>query len=82
MPALVAVLLTFALQLLVGLGIGFLSYTVAMPALSGFIQDYFTALPPEILQILGLLKVDIAMSMMLSALAANASTKLIPTKSR
>lgn len=76
------VLLTVALKILFALGIGFLTYTVALPSLSSFIQSYFTALPPEILQIVGILRIDMAMTMMLSALAASAAVKLIPTKRR
>lgn len=75
MPYLVALLVTAGLELvwklLLSLGIGVTTYTVALPALKAFINSYFTGLPSNVLQMLGILRIDIAITIIISAAAAN-----------
>lgn len=72
-PLVVSAIVAAGVQILLALGIGFVSYTVALPAFYAFLTSLFTGLPPEIFQIVGILRVDIAITMMLSALAAKLS---------
>lgn len=79
-PALGAILLVVIIaavfRLLVALGIGFLTFTVAIPSFYSWIQGYFTSLPVEILNMVGILRIDIALTMLLSAAAARVIYKI------
>ena len=77
MTILISVLLSWGGRLLAGLGIGFLSFTVVLPALSSFVQSYFSDLPPEIFQMVGILRVDQCLTLLFSAAAARIATKVI-----
>lgn len=75
-PILLAVIIAAVFRLLVALGIGFLTFTVALPSFYSWIQGFFSGLPIEILQVVGLLRVDIAITMLLSAAAARVIYKI------
>ena len=77
MSMLLGVLLSWGGRLLAGLGIGFLSFTVVLPALSSFVQSFFTDLPAEIFQMVGILRVDQCLTLLFSAAAARMTTKMI-----
>ena len=63
-------------RVLIGLGLGFLSFTVALPTFYSYLNSFFQTLPPEILQVIGLLRIDIAITLILSALAARLVYKI------
>lgn len=75
MPALMALLGAFIAKVLLAFGIGVTTYTVALPPLRSFIQSQFTSLPPEVLNMVGILRLDIAMTIILSAAIANVGYK-------
>lgn len=75
MPALLALLGGFLAKILLAFGIGVTTYTVALPPLISFIQTKFSALPPDVLNMIGILRLDIAMTIILSAAVANVTYK-------
>lgn len=75
MPALIALLGYFFVRLLLALGIGVTTYTVALPVLKDFILSHFNSLPPSVLQMVGVLRLDIAIVMILSAAVVNIGYK-------
>lgn len=75
-PILLAVIIAAVFRILVALGIGFVSFTVALPAFYSFIQSYFTSLPPDILALVGILRVDQAITLIFSAAAARLAYKI------
>lgn len=81
MPAFVYALLvgfasvvsSVAFQVLIALGIGFVTFTgisVGLTSLHDFAVSQWTALPVAVLQVLGLVKVDQALNLIISAAAA------------
>lgn len=75
-PILLVVLIAAAFRIIVAIGIGFVAYTVALPSFYSFIQGYFSTLPPDVFQMVGILRVDIAFTMLLSAAAAKLAYKI------
>lgn len=75
-PILLGVIVAAAFRILLALGIGFVSYTVALPAFYSFIAQYLAELPVDILNMIGILRLDIAMTMILSAAAARMAYKI------
>lgn len=75
-PILWALILSVAFQIFIGLGVGFLSYTVVLPNLYSFIQQNFNNLPPVIMNVVGILRVDICITIILSAAAAKLATRV------
>lgn len=75
MPALITLFGYFFVRLLIALGIGVTTYTVALPSLKSFIQSHFNSLPPSVLQMVGVLRLDIAIVMILSAAVVNIGYK-------
>lgn len=75
-PILLGVILAAVFRLLLAVGIGFVAFTVGLPAFYAFIRDYFTTLPPDILQLVGILRVDQAITLILSAAAARVAYKI------
>jgi hypothetical protein len=64
---------TLAGRVLLSLGFGFVSYsgiTASMSWLSNLIQSHLTALPSAILQIVGVLQIDVAIAILTSAVSA------------
>lgn len=60
-------------RILIALGIGVVSYTGVSALLSSLrseVQGYITGMPADILPILGALKLDVAVSIIFSAIAA------------
>lgn len=75
-PIIIGVLLSVAFRFLVAIGLGFLTFTVALPEFHQFIQQYFTQLPQDVINIIGVLRIDIAMTIILSAAAAKLIYKI------
>lgn len=75
MPALIVLLGSFLAKVLLAFGIGITTYSVALPPLKSFIQSQFSQLPPEVLNMVGILRLDIAMTIILSAAVANITYK-------
>lgn len=67
-------------RVLLALGIGFATHTLAMPALIGMVQARASGLPSLLLQYFGALGIDVAITIILSALAANASQRVLLSK--
>ena len=76
MPVLVGVLLAFVAQLLLSLGIGFATYAFVLPSFENFIQSYFSSLPSEVIGTLGILRLDIFMTLIISAASFSVAGKL------
>lgn len=57
-------------RILTGIGIGYGTYTFGLPYMVGFVQGYLNDLPGWAVQLLGALKVDIALTTIFSAYAA------------
>lgn len=75
-PALLGAVGAFVGQALLALGIGLVSYNFVMPEFIALIQQQTGQLPPEVSAILALTKVDVAITIILSAVAANLSTRV------
>lgn len=73
---LLGVIIAAAFRILLAIGIGFVAYTVALPSFYSFITGYFQQLPPDILNMVGILRVDIAITMVFSAAAARLAYKI------
>lgn len=67
-------------RVLLALGIGFATHTLAMPALLGMLQARAAGLPAVLLQYFGALGFDVAITIILSALAARAAQRALLTK--
>jgi len=68
-----SVLSGVAFQVLIALGVGFVTFTgisVALTALHDFAAAQWGALPTAVLQVMGLVKVDQALNLIISAAAA------------
>lgn len=76
---LIGVIIAAVFRILLALGIGFVAFTVALPNMYTFIQGYFNGMPPDYLSIVGMLKIDIAITMILSAAAARMAYKIAAT---
>lgn len=69
----VATIPPLIIKILVALGIGFITYSgvdLALDAAKIFIQDQMAGLPAYMLALMGLLKMDTAISMLLAAYSA------------
>lgn len=75
-PILIGVLLSVFFRFLVAIGLGVLSFTVLLPNLYSFITSYFNQLPPSVLGMVGILRLDIAITIILSAAAAKLIYKI------
>lgn len=75
-PILLGVIIAAVFRILLAIGMGFLTFTVAVPEVYNFIRQYFTMLPPEVLGIVGILRVDIAITILISAAAAKVIYKI------
>lgn len=75
-PILIGVLLSVAFRFLVAIGLGFLTFNVALPEIYSFIQSYFAQMPAEVVNMIGVLRLDIAMTLVLSAAATKAVYKI------
>lgn len=76
MPYLVGILLAWVVQLGVGLGVGLLSYTVALPSLMNFLSVRMNLIPDATVATLGYFNVDIFISLVLSGAAAGLSSRI------
>ena len=75
MPYLVAILLSFLVQALVGLGIGFASYTVLLPNLMNLVQSNISGMPALVVSSIGYFKLDIFISLVLSGASAGLASR-------
>ncbi len=60
---------------LAALGIGYATYNFAMPTFIAQMQGYFSALPPEVGQIMALAKVDVACTIIFSAVSVRMASR-------
>lgn len=60
-------LASWATSLLVAFGLSVVTYTVAVPALKGFLISQFAGVPSAWVELIGYMQVDKAMTMILSA---------------
>jgi len=67
-------------KLLISLGIGFTTYTVLLPNLLDFINAQIGSLPPVAVQLLGILRIDILITIFISAYAARGLTGIFMNK--
>lgn len=75
-PIILGVIIAAAFRILLGLGIGFVAFTFSMPAIMTWLASYFSELPPEILQMVGILRVDQCFTLIFSAAAARLAYKI------
>lgn len=75
-PILIGVVIAAVFRILLAVGLGFLTFTVALPQIYDFIRSYFTMLPPEVLGIVGILRMDIAITILISAAASKVIYKI------
>lgn len=75
-PALLAAVGSFLAQALIALGIGLVSYNFVMPEIVALIQAQLSGVPPEVYAVLALTKFDVAITIILSAVAANLSMRV------
>ncbi|WP_407351561.1 DUF2523 family protein [Luteimonas sp. R10] len=64
-------------RVLLALGIGFFTHTVAMPALLGIIQSKLFGLPGVLVAYFGALGLDVVCTIVISAAAAKATQRLL-----
>lgn len=67
-------------RVLLAFGIGFVTHTVAMPALKSFVQSKVSGLPAVLYAYFGATGFDVAVTMILSAWIAGRSQKVILEK--
>lgn len=67
-------------RLLLTIGIGFVTHTLAMPALLGMIQAKVSSLPPILFAYYGATGLDVCVTMWLSAIAAKATQRILLQK--
>lgn len=70
-PSLLAAVGSFVAHILLALGIGLVSYNFVMPEFIALIQQQTNALPPDVYAVIALTKVDVAITIILSAVGAN-----------
>lgn len=75
-PILLMVILAAVFRIILAIGIGFVAFTVALPNIYAFISGYFNQLPPDILQMVGILRIDQCITLILSAGAARLAYKI------
>jgi hypothetical protein len=63
-------------RVLASLGLSFVLYSSALPAVKDFLQGYFSALPPQVLQLAGAMGIDIFMILILSAYVTKIGTRV------
>lgn len=66
----------FVFRTLALLGIGVITYTgstVALDELSSFVTNQFSSIPPQVSQALGILRIDVFMSIIISAYSIKVS---------
>lgn len=68
-------------RVLAAFGVGLFTYNVAVPSMLDFIKSYVSGLPPWVFAHFGALGIDVAITMILSALAARASAKVFLRRS-
>lgn len=67
-------------KILVGLGIGFITYTgagLAIDEVATYVQSQMSGLPGYMLQLIGMLQMDTAISMILAAYAARIAVQAV-----
>lgn len=62
------------------LGIGMATYSYILPQVVDFIQTFLNSMPQEAINLLGALRVDIALTIVFSAYATKLGTKITPIK--
>jgi hypothetical protein len=67
-------------RILLALGIGFAVKEIAIPSLIALVNTYLVALPPILMAYFGALKIDVCISLILSAFAAKATQKAMLAK--
>lgn len=67
-------------RVLLTLGIGLAAHKLAVPALMGMVQTRVSGLPSVLLAYFGAFGLDVAITIILSALAARAAQKVLLTK--
>lgn len=75
-PALLGAVGSFVAQALLALGIGLVAYNFAMPEFIGLIESQTNQLPPDVYAVIALTKVDVAITIILSAVAANMASRV------
>lgn len=78
-PIFIGVVIAAVFRMLVAVGIGFIIFTYSIPEIYNFINSYFQTLPPEIMNTLGILRVDICITIMLSASMSKLAYKISAT---
>jgi len=76
MPYLVAVLLSFLVQALVGLGVGFTSYTIVLPQLMSLISSKLSGMPVDVVHAIGYFRLDVFISLVLSGASAGLASRV------
>lgn len=71
---------SFVFRLLSTIGIGFTTYFIALPNLLNYMRNQINALPVDALQVLGILRFDIAITIVASAYAARGLTGMFVNK--
>lgn len=71
-----------AARVMVGMGIGLASYNVLLPELVQYIQQFLWDLPDAWIQLLGILKIDVCLTILFSAMATKLGTKVQPIRLR
>lgn len=69
-----------ATRVMIALGIAFTTYNFAAPAFTAWFQSYFGAMPADMRSALALLKIDIAITMIISAVGAKLIARTFLTR--
>lgn len=69
-----------AARIMLALGIGITSYTLLLPELVSFVQSYLSGMSTETIALMSALKIDQALNMIFSALAARMGVRVSPVK--
>ena len=75
-----SVLASFLVRLLATIGIGFTTYTIVLPNLLSYMQAQIASLPLSAVEILGIMRFDICITIIVSAYAARGVTGFFMNK--
>lgn len=67
-------------RVLFGMGVGLGTYTVVLPELVSFLQQFLNSMPQGMIDMLGAMKVDVALTIIFSAYSAKLGVKLQAVK--
>ena len=70
LAGLVAIIGAMAVRAIIAIGVGFVTYSFVIPPIKSYIIAQFSGMPTDVLNVFAVCKVDVLITMVLSAVAA------------